>query len=248
MSLLGSNLIIFIVIIGAIFAVIIILYIMKKMKKYDPFLEQFHLKKNQCRMFREDGLSKVYIENKKDGLMLMGNYEGECIDKEGYHNILFSRVKFGLIGKWMRRFLFYATPILDLLMKKYWIIRSNVNPVFKDKVVTIDPVTQKSSYSLKPIALPAVNIVKGNGALILHCYGLQMKKYFTYPILQNQDGTIIQDEEINFVRERDSVLNDTLYEQTIDFANVIRESINMNPSVRYVMKTEGKALPDQGGQ
>lgn len=247
MSFMGSNLMILIIILGVIFGIIIILYIMRKMKKYDPFLEQFMLKKNQCRMFREDNIKKVYIENQKDGLVLMGSYEGECIDKEGYHNILFSRIKFGLFGRWIRKILFFSKPLLDLLLKKHWIIRSNVNPVFKEKVINTDPNTGKKTMETKTITLPSVKIVKGNGSLILHCYGLQMKKYFTYPILQNQDGSIIQDEAINFERERDSVLTDTLYEQTIDFANVMREAINLNPSLRYVVKTEGKTLPD-GGQ
>jgi hypothetical protein len=110
-----------------------------------------------------------------------------------------------------------------------------------------DEKSGKTVQTKKTITLPSVNIVKGNGAIILHCYGLQMKKYFTYPILINNDGTIIQDEAINFTRERDSVLTDTLYLQTIDFANVMREAINLNPSLRYVMKSDGKTLPPEGG-
>lgn len=215
MSLLGSNLMWLVIILGIIFAIIIFFYIMRKLKKYDPFLEQFMLKKNQCKMFKEDNIGKVYIENGKDGLMPMGKYEGECVDKEGYHNILFSRVKFGLIGRWLKRILFFASPLLDLLLKKFWIIRSNVNPIFEDKVESKDPITGQTTITTNTITLPSVKVVKGNGVLILHCYGLQMKKYFTYPILQNQDGTIIQDEAINFVRERDSVLNDVLYEQSV---------------------------------
>lgn len=97
------------------------------------------------------------------------------------------------------------------------------------------------------IKLPVPYITRGTDAVIIHCLGLQLKKYYTYPILLSSEGDIIQDEAYNFERERSSILNDTLYVQTIDFANAIREAVNMNPSLRYVIKTEGKTLPDTGG-
>ena len=243
MNFLTSNIIIVVIVIGCIFGGILFIYLLKRLKKFDPFLAEFQMKKNQCKMFKNYSIKKVYIENKVDGLLLMGKYEGECVDKEGYHDVLFSRLKFGVLGKWLRRILFFTTPILDLILKKYWIVRCNVNPIYKDKQV--DASTKVTT--VVDLTLPIPNITSGSGSLVIHCMGLQMKKYFTYPILQNVGGAMIQDETINFERERDSVLTNTLYEQTIDFANVMREAINLNPTLRYVIKTEGKSLPDQGG-
>jgi hypothetical protein len=243
-NFLTSNVVILVVIMGIIFGGILFIYMLKRMKKFDPFMVEFQMKKNQCRMFKRYDIKKVFIENNTDGLVPMGKYEGECIDKEGYHNVMFSRLKFGIIGRWLRRILFFTTPILDLLLKKYWIVRCNINPNYKDKQV--DATTKVTTIT--DLQLPVPNITTGSGSLVIHCMGLQMKKYFTYPIIQNTTtGAMIQDETINFERERDSVLTNTLYEQTIDFANVMREAINLNPTLRYVIKTEGKSLPDQGG-
>jgi hypothetical protein len=243
MSFLTSNIIIVVIVIGCIFGGILFIYMLKRLKKFDPFMVEFQMKKNQCKMFKRYDIKKVYIENDADGLVLMGRYEGECLDKEGFHDVMFSRLKFGVLGKWLRRILFFTTPILDLILKKYWIVRCNINPMYKDKQV--DATTKK--VEIVDLKLPIPNITAGSGTMIIHCVGLQMKKYFTYPILQTFAGTMIQDETINFERERDSVLTNTLYEQTIDFANVMREAINLNPTLRYVIKTEGKSLPDQGG-
>lgn len=240
---LTSNIVIVVIIIGCIFGAILFIYMLKRLKKFDPFLIEFQMKKNQCKMFKKYSIKKVYIENNVDGLVPMGAYEGECIDKEGFHNVMFSRLKLGIIGKWLRRILFFTTPILDLILKKYWIVRCNINPIYRDKQV--DATTKAST--VVELQLPVPNMTTGSGSLVIHCMGLQMKKYFTYPIMQGSTGKMIQDETINFERERDSVLTNSLYEQTIDFANVMREAINLNPTLRYVIKTEGKSLPDQSG-
>lgn len=246
---LGSTVLVLVIVIGAIFGVIILLYVMKKLKRYDPFLEQFMIKKNQCKMFRDPLISRFYIENDKDGLVKMGTYEGDAIDKEGFHNILFSNVKLGAIGRWIKRLLFFASPLLDLIMKKYWIVRVNTNSEYKSRTVQVDPADpSKQNVVETTVRLPVAKVIKGNGSIIIHCWGLQMKKYFTYPIMQSKSGFVIQDEAINFERERDSILTDTLYEQTIDFANVLREAINMNPNARFINKTDGKTLPSDGGQ
>jgi len=257
-----SNLMWIIVIIGVIFGIILFFWIMKKVKKVDPFMNDFKIKKNQCRMFKKSGVQKVFIENMKDGLIPMGTYEGECIDKEGFHNVMFSRLKFGAIGGLLRKVLFFTAPILDLLLKKFWIVRCNTNPIYIPKPkqnpnpsplpedpAKADAIKKKKKKKEEPkfFALPVPRIVRGGKNLIIHCMGLQLKKYYTYPILVDTSGVVFQDEQINFERERDSVLTDTLYEQTIDFANVMREAINLNPQLRYVVKTEGRTLPSEGG-
>jgi hypothetical protein len=242
MSFLTTNIVIIVILIAIPFGIILFFYIIKKLKKFDPFQQDFQIKKSQCKMFKKEGIKKVYIENDHDGLVKMGNYEGECLDKEGYHNIMFSRFKFGIVGRWLRRILFFTAPILDLLLKKYWIVRCNVNTIYKNKIV--DATTKV--VTSEDIKLPITKLTAGGDSLIIHCDGLQLKKYYTYPIVKGTDS-VLQDETVNFERERDSVLTNTLYEQTIDFANVMREAINLNPSLRYVMKTEGKSLPDSGG-
>ena len=237
-------------------------------------MQDFKTKKNQCKMFRKSGIKTVYIENSRDGLVRMGVYEGECVDKEGFKDIMFSRLRFGIVGGFIKKITFWMFPLMDLLLKKYWIVRCNLNPVYVPLKQRVNPKPASPSppiagapvpagasapATVKPeekkiedehageIKLPVPYITRGSDSIIVHCLGLQLKKYYTYPILIGSEGTIIQDEAVNFTRERDSILNDTLYQQTIDFSNAMREAVNMNPSLRYVIKTEGKTLPDTGG-
>lgn len=227
-------------------------------------MNDFKVKKAQCRMFRKRGVKNVYIENTRDGLQRMGDYEGECIDKEGFRDIMFSRLRFGAVGGFIKKITFWMFPLTDLLLKKYWIIRCNVNPIQIKANPKVAPRPAPPSTAGVPtpvatdaidekkvdegvITLPVPYITRGDEEIIIHCLGLQLKKYYTYPILLSTDGTIIQDEAFNFSRERDSVLNETLYLQSIDFANVMREVVNMNPSLRYVIKSDGKTLPEGGG-
>lgn len=242
----GSSTFWIVVIFGSIFGIIFFIYLTRKDRKDDPFMRDFKIKRNQCKLFRNPELKAVYIENRLSGLTKVGNYEGECKDKEGYYNVMFSRIRFGIIGRWLRRILFFTRPILDLILKKYWIVRCNINPIMfttnekQDKNGKMQKITKK-------FTLPVPSIIKGKGNLIIHCEGLQLKKYYTYPILLGAGGNIIKDEDKNFMRERDSVLIDTLYQQTIDFSNAMREAINLNPNVRYVVKTEGRTMPSSEG-
>jgi len=246
MSFVGSTTFWTVIIIGSIFGIIMYFYFTRKERKDDPFMRDFKIKKNQCKLFREEGLEKVFIENQKDGLVKVGKYEGECIDKEGYFNVMFSRLRFGKLGGFLRKILFFTRPILDLILKKYWIVRCNINPVIITSETKMDK-NNKPRKTTKAWTLPVPTITKGKGSLIMHCEGLQLKKYYSYPILRGFDGNIIRDEDKNFMRERDSVLIDTLYQQTIDYSNVMREAINLNPNVRYVVKTEGRAMPNTEG-
>lgn len=214
LSFLGGTTFWVFVVVGLIFGIICFFWITRKERKDDPFMRDFRVKKNQCKMFKDDSLDKVYIENQKDGLIKLGKYEGEALDKEGYHNIMFSKLRFGKIGGFLRKVLFFTRPILDLLLKKYWIVRCNVNPVvfFNEENVMKD---NKVRVTSKKYILPIPTITKGKGSLIMHCEGLQLKKYYTYPILRGLTGNIVKDEDKNFMRERDSVLIDTLYQQSV---------------------------------
>lgn len=229
---------------GIIFGIILIIWIMKKKKKYDPFLTDWEIKKNQCKIHASDGIKYVYIENTRDGLTWMGKYEGECHDKEGYHNIMFSRLKYGRVGGFIYKVLFFARPMLDLILRKFWIVRSNTN----EEIEVIIPATKKGKKETrKTLKLSIPTIIKGRDSLIIHAEGLQLKKYYTYPILKDAKGVAINDEIYNFKRERDAVIVDTLYEQTVDFSNAMREAVNMNPSVRYKMKTGDQVVSDTSG-
>jgi intein/homing endonuclease len=214
LSFLGGTTFWVFVVVGLIFGIICFFWITRKERKDDPFMRDFRIKKNQCKMFKDETLDKVYIENQKDGLIKLGKYEGEALDKEGYHNIMFSKLRFGKIGGFLRKVLFFTRPILDLLLKKYWIVRCNVNPVvfFNEEKVMKD---NKVKLIPKKYILPIPTITKGKGSLIMHCEGLQLKKYYTYPILRGFTGNIVKDEDKNFMRERDSVLIDTLYQQSV---------------------------------
>lgn len=269
-SFITGNVIPIVAVIGVIFGIALFFYFIRKSQKPDPFMQDFKVKKSQCKMFRKSGVKNVYIENSKDGLVRMGDYEGECIDKEGFKDIMFSRLRFGVIGGFIKKVTFWMFPLMDLLLKKYWIVRCNVNPIYVPAKTRIAPKPASPSPTGAPIPapvagvnvpvavpvkdehegeilLPVPYITRGTDAVIIHCLGLQLKKYYTYPILLGSEGSIIQDEAVNFTRERDSILNDTLYQQTIDFSNAMREAVNMNPSLRYVIKTEGKTLPDTSG-
>jgi len=240
-----GNITIIVVVIGVIFGIIVLIYLWKAKKKYDPYLIDFERKRNQCKMHSWSGIEDFYIENDRQGLVPMGTYEGECIDKEGFHDILFSRKKWGKVGGFLYKVLFFARPILDLIIKKFWIVRCNtVKSMIVSETVTLKG--KKRTFNKKKfLAVPL--ITRGNKSMILHADGLQIKKYFTYPILKDVEGFTINDEVHNFKRERDTVITDTLYDQTVEFSNAMREAINMNPSLRYVVKTDGKTLPDTSG-
>lgn len=261
-SLISGSVIPIVVVLGVILGIGLFLYFIRKSQKPDPFMQDFKIKKSQCKMFRKRGIKTVYIENSKDGLTRMGEYEGECIDKEGFRDVMFSRLKFGAIGGLIKKLTFWMFPLTDLLLKKYWIVRCNVNPIFIPSRAKVDakPASPAPAVAGAPAQAPAVKaeeqkdimlpvpyITRGDDSIIIHCLGLQLKKYYTYPILLATDGMVIHDESYNFTRERDSILGDTLYLQTIDFSNAMREAVNMNPSLRYVIKTEGKTLPDTSG-
>jgi hypothetical protein len=251
-----------VVVLGIILGIAMFFYFIRKAQKPDPFMQDFKVKKAQCKMFRKSGIKTVYIENTKDGLVRMGEYEGECIDKEGFRDVMFSRLRFGAIGGLIKKLTFWMFPLTDLLLKKYWIVRCNVNPVHvpaRRKVEAkpaspIPPTANSPAVAPAPakeevtdIVLPVPYITRGDDSLIIHCLGLQLKKYYTYPILVATDGMIIQDEGFNFDREKTAIISEVLYQQTIDYSNAMREAVNMNPSLRYVIKTDGKTLPDASG-
>ena len=239
-----GNVVWIVALVGIVFGIILMIWIMKKKKKYDPFLTDWEIKKNQCKIHLSSGIKDVYIENTRDGLTWMGKYEGECHDKEGYHNIMFSRLKYGKIGGFFHKVLFFARPMLNLILRKYWIVRSNTNDEIE---FTIPPEKKGGKPTKKTLKLSIPLIVKGRDSLIIHAEGLQLKKYYTYPILKDKKGIAINDEIYNFKRERDAVIVDTLYEQTVDFSNAMREAINMNPAVRYKMKTGDQVVGDTSG-
>ena len=86
--------------------------------------------------------------------------------------------------------------------------------------------------------------LKSVDKVCLKCWGIEPVHYFFYPIIRDNDGNLVNKSLELFEREKDNALINTMYNLTEDFANVTRETINLNPRVKWTQKTgestEGK--------
>lgn len=159
------------------------------------------------------------------GTKIIGYYLGECITSEGYRNFLC----------WNRRkFIFW---------KNEFIVKVNLNADWK--IETWNPETKQRE--IRSFNLPTDLIIEGENAIILKGEGLDVAGYYYYPIMTDTDGNIVNMDLIAFARSRDVAMLDTLYQQTEDFVRVQREAINLNPNVRYTVRTRGESV-EAGGQ
>jgi hypothetical protein len=215
-----------IAVVGGIIVVFIFLLIKKMKGKIDPFLVDYKKVKQMCKFQKDQSVKHIYLIHDK-GLKYLGKYLGECITQDGFKNILLWKFK-----KW---FLFWIPIKVDFfdLVKESYIVRCNMNKVYRYK--TRDEKTGEEQ--LKQIQLVNDIISRDGDKLLVRGVGIERVRYFFYPVLRDKEGNVVDDKIEIFAREKDSALIDTMYQQVEEFANVSRELININPSVRYFVKT-----------
>jgi hypothetical protein len=212
--------------VAAVMAVFIIILIKKMKKRIDPFLADYKKVKQLCKFQRDPTIKEVYLIHDK-GLKYLGKYLGECVTQDGYHNILLWKFK-----KW---YLFWVPIKIDFfdLVKEDYIVRCNMNKVYE--YITKDEETgKKTTHALQ---LTHDLVTKNEDKILVRGVGIERVRYFFYPVLRDKEGNVVNKKIEVFAREKSSALIDTMYNQVEDFANVSRELININPSVRYFTKT-----------
>jgi len=216
----------FVVIAVAGVIIVFIIMLIKRMKgKVDPFLEDYKKTKNLCKFQKDPTIKQVWLIHDK-GMKYLGKYIGSAITQDGYQNILLWKFK-----KW---FLFWFPIRLDFfdLVKEDFIVRCNLNKTYKYKVKKDD-----GTEETKSIELTHDIAVKDGDKIIIKGVGIERVRYFFYPVLRDKAGNIVDGKLEVFEREKDGALINSMYQQVEDFANISRTLINMNPSVRYTVKT-----------
>lgn len=157
----------------------------------------------------------------KFGSKIVGSYDGECVTSDGYKNFLV------FAG---RKFLFW---------KRHFIIKVNLNESIK-----VETKDKNNKSVIKEFILPRDLLVEGENVISIKGEGLDVAGYFYYPLLMDEKGNIVNMDLIAYARSRDVAMLDTLYQQTEDFVRVQREAINLNPNVRYIVKTKGESVTE----
>lgn len=154
------------------------------------------------------------------GAKIIGYYLGECITSDGYRNFLLFNG---------RKYLFW---------KNVFIVKVNMNENLK-----IETRSEKTGDRIvKEYKLPKDLIIEGENLIAIKGEGLDKAGYYFYPLIADDKGNIINMDLIAYTRSKDVALLDTLYQQTEDFANVQRQAINMNPNIRYRLKSGGESV------
>lgn len=219
----------------AIIIIVTIILLIKRMKKrVDPFKDEYQKVKALCKFQADPTLKEVYLISDA-GLKHIGHYMGEAVTHDGFRNILFWKFK-----KW---YLFWFPARFDFfdVVKETMIIRSNVNKTYTYR--EYDPKTKVESLIKAQLTKDIIS--KSEDKILIRGFGLERMKYFLYPVLRDKDGDTIDKSIEIFERERNPALISAMYQQAEDFANVSRELVNMNPSVRVVKTTDGQLNPQK---
>jgi len=150
------------------------------------------------------------------GAKIIGSYLGECITSDGYKNFLLFNG---------RKYLFW---------KNSFIVKVNMNENLR-----IETKDAKGAKVIKQYNLPKDLLIEGDSVVAIKGEGLDKAGYYYYPLIADEKGNIINMDLIAYTRSRDVALLDTLYQQTEDFANVQRQAVNLNPYVRFKLKSGG---------
>lgn len=145
---------------------------------------------------------------------------------------------------------FYGGECVTEDMKNYLVVKG-IGPAKKEFVIRVSLVKEIEMTSpaekengkkkkLGKISLPDNPVIEGEDSILIKGIGLQQYRYFLYPVLLDDKGNPISMKFIATSTEKDIALVDTLYSQTADFTRIMREQVNMNPSVRYKQKTQGE--------
>ena len=157
------------------------------------------------------------------GAKIIGYYSGECITGDGYKNFLVWNGR-----KW-------------LFWKNDFIVRVNLN----DKI-RIETRSSENKREIREYELPKDLLIEGENVIAIKGEGVDKANYFYYPLLVDRNGNIINMDLIAYARAREVAILDTLYQQTEDFARVQREAININPYLRWRVKSQGESVQSTG--
>jgi hypothetical protein len=167
----------------------------------------------------------AFIIAGKNAVKVVGNYIGECVTADGYRNFMLWN---------SRKYVFW---------KNVFIIKVNMN----DKI-RIETVDKEGARAVVTHELPIDLILEGDSLIVVKGEGVDKAGYFYYPLLADVNGNIINMDLFAYARARDTALITTMYQQTEDFSKVQRSAINMNPNVRYIMKTKGDTIAGAEGE
>jgi len=235
------------------FGIFIFLYIWKKtVAKVDPFLLNWKKTKELCKMNKRWSIKDVYRMSGDTGLSWLGKYEGDTIMEDGSINVMWSNWKWGIIGKIIKWVFFPLRPLLNMVMKDYSIIKA---PFGEPEIIGYDTEDKEDKDGVK------IKIVKtkygekvidyvlfdNSGNCLIKAVSLSKSKNFFCPVVRNTRGEVVDTRLTSFSKEQGSALIDGLYNLTVDFANIMRERIAIEPKVRYVQKTEGTEVSGTEG-
>ena len=240
-----------IIFLGVGMGIFLFLYIWKKsVIKIDPFYEEWKKTKNLCKLNKRWAIKDVYRVSGNTGLTWLGYYEGDAILEDGTINIMWSNWKWGLLGKIIRWVFFPLRPLLKLVMKDYSILKA---PYGEKELLKIEKKEtgkekEKKIVIEKTYGEKIINYVTfdNSGNVLIKAISLSKSKNFYCPVVSNSNGEIIDTRLSVFEKEQSSALIGGLYNLTMDFANIMRERISVEPKVQYIRKTEGTEVRDEG--
>lgn len=237
--------IIFLAIGGGIF---LILFIWKKtVAKVDPFYENWKKTKQLCKLNKRWSVKDVYRVSGSSGLKWLGHYEGDCTLEDGTINVMWSNWKWGFFGKAIRWVFFPLRPLLKLVMKEYHIVKAPYGEREVTKIEKIDRTTTDKDGNTIQEKIPKIEygemlnyiIFDNSGNCLVKSKSLSKTKHFYCPVTMNERGEVIDTRYKTFQKEYGGAIVEGLYNLTVDFANIMRERISVEPKVRYIQKTEG---------
>jgi hypothetical protein len=232
---------------------ILFLYIWKKTtSQIDPFFMNWKRTKELCKINKRWSIKDVYRVSSMTGMTWMGMYEGDCILEDGTINVLWSNWKWGKLGKIIRWVFFPLRPLLNLVLKEYSILKAPHGEREIISVKELDVEQEKGKPPKKDYEFKYGDkiidyvIFDNNGNCLVKAVSLSRTKNFFSPVVENTKGGVIDTRKEIFLKESSDALIGGLYNLTIDFANIMRERISIEPKVRYVQKTEGTEVRDDG--
>jgi hypothetical protein len=240
--------VIFLAIGGGLF---IFLYIWRKtVSKIDPFFENWKKTKELCKLNKRWNIKDVYRVSGNTGLKWLGKYEGDCITEDKSINIMWSNWKWGLVGKIIRWVFFPLRPLLKLVMKEFSICKApygeRVIEKFNEKTIKEGDKDVKIPVPVYGKKIYEYIVFDDSGNCLIKAVSLSKSKNYFCPVVLSEKGEVIDTRKTVFYKESGEALVGTLYNLTMDFANIMRERISIEPKVRYVQKTEGTEVRDEG--
>lgn len=105
-------------------------------------------------------------------------------------------------------------------------------------------IIQKDSKTGKPITMTINNLPKArdiiqfnDNEILIYAESLSNVGQFYVPVLKTKDGKIIDLSMPTFQTLKEVVLSEFLYQQTDEFSKLAKKSMDINPNLRYQMKT-----------